>query len=190
MGSALKHTDITNVEDRIAIRLLESHTHFFSGPVTEENVMNAIKWVKYENLQKPTPKLLKLYVNSYGGDLYQSMALVDIMKASTIPISTIGIGNVMSAAFLIFVSGATGHRYISKNAGIMMHQHIDELTGKYDDLKSQISESKRCDYRMLDILTDASKLDEQIIREKFMSKTDLYFSSQELVSFGMADHSF
>jgi len=51
------------------------------------------------------PKPIKLYIDSYGGYVYQCMGLLGIMKASKAPIHTIVTGCAMSCGFLISVSG-------------------------------------------------------------------------------------
>jgi ATP-dependent protease ClpP protease subunit len=67
-------------------------------------------------------------------------ALIDVMKTSYHNISTVGIGAVMSAGFMIFASGTKGYRWIGKNAGIMNHQHSDNMDAKMHDMKAQMKE--------------------------------------------------
>ena len=40
-------------------------------------------------------KRLTLFINSPGGNLYDAFALIDIMRASRLPIDTVGIGAVI-----------------------------------------------------------------------------------------------
>jgi ATP-dependent protease ClpP protease subunit len=91
-------------EDEISIQLLRSHIHFLNGEINENSVLEVIKWITYENLD-PEYSELTLYINSTGGNLAESFALIEIMKKSRKPIITIGIGSVCSAAFLIFAAG-------------------------------------------------------------------------------------
>ena len=138
----MKKTEDFNAADRIAAKLLENSTHFLIGDICEENVNEVIRWIVYENLDSRTPKTLTLYVNSQGGDLYQAFALIDTMRNSHHPVRTIGLGQIMSAAFLIFASGKKGERYIAKNTGIMCHQYSDSPEGKYHDIKAQMKEGE------------------------------------------------
>jgi ATP-dependent Clp protease protease subunit len=110
----LKKIDEFNAGDRIGVKLLDNSVHFLTGEITEENVNECIKWIVYENLDAKE-KILTLYVNSTGGDLYQAFALIDIMQSSKHSVRTIAIGSVMSAAFLIFTSGTKGERYLAAN---------------------------------------------------------------------------
>jgi ATP-dependent Clp protease protease subunit len=51
------------------------------------------------------PKPIKLYIDSYGGYVYQCFGLLGIMKASKAPIHTIVTGCAMSCGFLISIAG-------------------------------------------------------------------------------------
>lgn len=180
--------DDFNAKDRVDLKLLESHTHFLSGDIEETNINEAIKWLIYENIGTGAEKILTLYVNSSGGDLYQAFALIDTMRSSKHTIRTIGIGSVMSAAFLIFACGTQGQRYIGKHTGIMCHQFSDSQEGKYHDIKAQAKENDYCNRRMYDILKEASGLDGRIINSKLLPPSDMYFTAAELVDLHIADH--
>jgi ATP-dependent Clp protease protease subunit len=183
----VKKTEDFNASDRIDVSLLNAHTHFLIGDIEEENINNAIKWIVYENLEVHRPKTLTLYINSSGGDLYQAFALIDIMQQSNHIIRTIGIGSIMSAAFLIFVSGSKGERYIAPNTGIMCHQFSDGVDAKYHDIKAQMKESEYCNERMLNILKDACELPPSKIKSKLLPASDVYLTANEMVDMGLAD---
>ncbi len=83
---------------------------------TDENVEKAIRWLLYENMDNSNPdKVLTIYINSTGGSLTDAFGLIDVMQNSSFVVRTIGIGNIMSSAFLIFAAGDKGERYIAKN---------------------------------------------------------------------------
>ena len=88
--------------DRIDLKLLECHTYLLNGEINEESVGACMKWLIFENLDSAKEKTLTIYINSTGGDLYQTFALIDVMRSSPHVIRCIGMGAVMSAAFLIF----------------------------------------------------------------------------------------
>jgi ATP-dependent Clp protease protease subunit len=179
--------DFFGVGDRIENALLDNNIHFLTGDIEEENVTDCIKWITYQNLDK-TEKVLTLYVNSTGGDLYQAFALIDIMRNSRHEIRTIGIGAVMSAAFLIFVSGTD--RYASKNASFMCHQFTETMDNKYHDLKATMKENDLCNLKMIDIIKEATGLPVAKIKSKLLPPSDVYLSAQEVVDLGAAEHIF
>jgi ATP-dependent Clp protease protease subunit len=179
--------DFFGVDDRIDNALLDNNIHFLTGEIEEENITNCIKWITYQNLDN-TEKVLTLYVNSTGGDLYQAFALIDIMRNSRHTIQTIGIGAVMSAAFLIFISGS--NRYASKNASFMCHQFTEAMDNKYHDLKATMKENDMCNLKMVDIIKEATGLPVSKIKSKLLPPSDVYLSAQEVVDLGAAEHIF
>jgi len=187
-GAAVKKIDEFNASDRIGIKLLENSVHFLTGEITEENVNECIKWLVYENLEAKE-KILTLYVNSSGGDLYQAFALIDIMRNSKHVVRTVGIGSVMSAAFLIFTSGDQGERHIAANTGIMCHQFAGGGSdAKFHDLKAEMKENELLNKKMVEILKNATGLAPSRIKTKLLPASDVYLTAQEAIELGIADH--
>lgn len=177
-----------NAEDQIGVKLLENSIHFLNSDITEENVNECIKWITFENLDTKQEKILTLYINSVGGDLYQAFGLIDIMKRSEHPIRTIGVGTVMSAAFLIFAAGTKGQRYIGANTGIMCHQYTDGIEGKHHDIQAQMKEGKKCNDQMLEILVEATGKSASVVKKKLLPPSDVFMTAQEMIDIGAADH--
>lgn len=177
--------DTTNI-DKVQAELLNNHVHFLVGEITEENVNEAIKWITFENLSKKQ-KTLTLYINSEGGDLYQAFALIDVMNKSDHPIKTVGLGCIMSAAFLIFACGTKGKRFIAPNTGIMCHQFSSGTENKYHDIKAQMIENENCNNRMLEILRVATGKSKDFVRQRLLPPTDVYLTADDAISYGIAD---
>jgi len=175
-------------QDRMDNLLLDNNMFFLNGDIDIENVDRCIKWIEYENIDSSKPKLLTLYVNTPGGDLYQTFALIDIMRSSKHPIRTIGLGSIMSGGFLIFVCGTKGERYIAANAGIMCHQLSDDITDKYHDIKSAVKEVENCNAKMIKILRDATGLSALKISAKLLPASDVYLTAKELIQLNAADY--
>jgi ATP-dependent Clp protease protease subunit len=185
----MKRDDIImSVDEKIGTTLLDNHIHFINGDIDDESVKEAIKWLIYENLEKSKDKVLTIYINSCGGSLTDAFALIDIMKQSNHVIRTIGIGNVMSAAFLLFACGSRGERYISKHTSIMCHQFTGSMESKYHDIKAQMKETENCNNRMIEILKEATDLPVSKIKSKLLSPSDVYLTAEELITFNVADH--
>ena len=184
-----KDMDFVPAADRINAGLLDNHIHFLYGDIGEENSMDAIYWITYENLQ-PGDYPLTLYINSDGGSLQDAFALIDVMRKSKKPVHTIGIGSVCSSAFLIFAAGTKGERYISPTASIMCHQYTDGLTGKYHDIKATAKEYDLANTRMVNLLKECTELNTTTIKKKLLPPSDAYFSAEELIELGVADHIF
>jgi ATP-dependent Clp protease protease subunit len=180
---------VIDAEDIINLGLLKEHTHMITGDINDEAVDKAIRWLLYENATSDTPsKVLTLYINSTGGSLTDAFALIDIIKTSKFVVQTIGIGNVMSSAFLILASGDKGHRYVSKNTSGMCHQFTDSMDSKYHDIKAAMKESESLNERMIKVLLEATGLPRAKIKAKLLGPSDIYLSAEEMIEFGVADH--
>jgi len=186
-----------SVSEKIGLTLLNSSVHFLTGIIHEQNIEQTIRWIVYENLitplpeevkdQEGNPKVLTLYINSPGGSLNDSLALIDVMRSSRVPIRTIGMGQIASAAFLIFSAGAKGQRYIYKNTSIMSHQFSGEIFGKHHDIKAHIKEFELSNNRMMSVLQETTGLDIRTIKNKLLPPTDVWLTPEELIKFHVAD---
>lgn len=183
----VRKIDEFNAGDRIDLSLLENSTFFLNGEIDEDLVGSCIRWILYENFNFKDNKILTIYINSTGGDLYCAFALIDVMHHSQIPIRTIGIGSVMSAAFLVFAAGAKGERWTGKNTSFMSHQYHDTLTGKHHDLKATMRDGEICNQKMVDILREATGLPPSKIRSKLLPASDVYLTAEEVIDLGVAD---
>ncbi len=180
---------VIDADDIIGLGLLKNHTHMITGDIDDESIDKAIRWLLYENLTgENTGKTLTLYINSTGGSLTDAFALIDVMRNSPFVIRTIGIGNVMSAAFMIFAAGDKGHRFISKNTSSMCHQFTDSVDSKYHDIKAAMKESEYLNERMIKVLLETTGLPRAKIKSKLLGPSDIYLSAEEMIEFGVADH--
>jgi ATP-dependent Clp protease protease subunit len=186
MEQRVKKIDDFNAEDRIDIKLLENSVHFLTGEIDDENIGKCIKWITYENFDSKD-KVLTLYINSTGGDLYSAFALIDIIKSSNHTVRTVGVGAVMSAAFLIFASGDKGERYVGRNASLMCHQFSDSTEGKYHDIKATMKDSELSNQRMVDVLREATGLAPSVVKKKLLPASDVYLTAEEAIELGIAD---
>jgi ATP-dependent Clp protease protease subunit len=184
-----KDDDSIGVAEKIQSTLLKNHIHYLYGDIDEQNTAEVIKWIIYENLSG-TNKELQLMINSNGGNLPDAFALIEVMKKSKNPITTIGIGSVCSSAFLIFAAGHKGKRLIGNNATILCHQFSNEHSGKYHDLKASIRENELVNNRMIKILEECTELDSRTIKSKLLCPTDVWLTADELVELGVADDIF
>jgi len=175
-----------NVEDRVSIRLYDNHIYLLSGDIDQTSIDGCIKWILSENLSSGK-HTLTLYINSMGGDLYYAFALIDVMKMSKRSIRVVGIGAVMSAAFLIFAAGTKGMRSSTRNTSFMCHQYSDTFTGKHHDLKVTMKEGDRYNNQMIELLKEATGHPVSKIKTKLLSATDVYLTPEQAMELGVVD---
>lgn len=164
-------------------------SHFLSGNIDDGNVESSMRWIVDLN-EKGIETKCTLYINSEGGSVNDAFALADIIRISKTPISTVAIGNLMSSALLIFSAGFTTSRGVSKNTSIMMHQFNHEYSGKYHDMKSYAKEIDRINDRMVDLIHINSNLTQDDVKRIIVTPTDVWFTANDLVHYGIADYVF
>jgi ATP-dependent Clp protease protease subunit len=167
--------------------LLDTDTHVIAGEIDSESIALAMRWMIYENTS-PIQKTLTLYINSVGGDLFDGLGLIDLMRSSKHVIRTVGVGNVMSTAFLIFCSGTKGFRYIGANASILSHQYSDSIEGKHHDIKSYMKSAEQTNESMAKLLQECTGLDARAVRSRLLPHSDVWLTPKELIQLGGADH--
>ena len=114
---------------------------FLSDDIDNESVgsitWNILRLIKSDDEKDKKEKdyrrePIKLYINSYGGSVYDMWGLIDVILNSKTPIYTYCTGYAMSAAFKIFLAGHK--RYCYKHSIFMYHQMSCWRSGKYQDL--------------------------------------------------------
>ncbi len=164
----------------------ESHIHFLTGSIDPQSVESIAKWLMAANIND-VDKQLNLYINSDGGDLSDTLGLVDLIRWSPKTVQTIAYGNLMSAAFVLFSAGKKGYRAVGRNTSIMIHQFSHELNGKFNDTKNYMKEMESLHARMANVLSVNSNLTVKDVKTKFLKSTDVWLTAEELIEYGIAD---
>lgn len=130
-------------------------------------------------------KPIRIYINSFGGSVYDMWLLIDTVLNSKTPIYTYCNGYAMSAAFQIFLAGHK--RFVSSHATLMYHQIYCWRSGKYQDLVEDRQHMDHLNGQIEKYVIERTKLsqgDLDSIREK---KKDTYFTANEAIELGIAD---
>ena len=155
--------------------------------VTLSTCKQAVEWILESNFSEETPEMLNLIVTSPGGDLNAAFALVDVMRGSSIPIRTVGLGQVASAGLMIFIAGTNGQRILTPNTSILSHQYSWGAFGKEHELFAQIKEFDLTTKRMVSHYKKCTGLKEEQIREYLLPPQDIWLSSAEAKKLGLCD---
>ena len=131
------------------------------------------------------PKPIKIYIDSYGGEVYSCFGLIGLINSSTTPVHTIVTGCAMSAGFVIAVNGHK--RFAYKSSTYMYHQAANHTHGKLKDLEDDIVETRRLQEIMESNVISKTNIPKKKIKEVYDTKTDWYISAQDAVSLGIVD---
>ena len=115
-------------------RLLKDNIIFLGGPIDDHIANLVIAQLLF--LQSEDPKKeIQLYVNSPGGSVTSTLAIIDTMQHVKNDISTVCVGIAASGAALILSAGTKGKRVALPNAEIMIHQPLGGAEGQASDIE-------------------------------------------------------
>lgn len=138
-----------------------------------------------ENKTKYERKPIKIIVDSYGGECYSGMALVNSIIASTTDVHTYCYGKSMSMALTIFTVGH--RRFASKNATFMQHQLSGGTYGKLRDMIEDTEQRVILQDMMDNVLIEGSKIERSKLMDLRDRKKDWYFTGEEALNLGVVD---
>ena len=128
---------------------------------------------------------IKIYINSYGGGIYDMLGLIDIIVNSKTPIYTYCTGYAMSAAFKIFLAGHK--RYCYKHSTFMFHQMNCCRSGEYQDLVEDRKEMDWLNEKNEEFVIERTNLTKDDIKEIREKKKDFYIHSDEAEKYGIVN---
>lgn len=114
-------------------RLLRERIIFLAGPI-DDNVANIVI-AQLLFLESEDPKKdIYLYINSPGGSVTSTLAIIDTMNHIKPEVSTFCVGIAASGAAIILSAGHKGKRFILPNAEVMIHQPLGGVEGQATDI--------------------------------------------------------
>ena len=177
-----------NSEKEPSRLLQEAGMYVFMGEITDDAIRPIIEWILVENhVVRKKKKELLLMICSEGGAMESAFALIDVMRASSIPIKTVGLGSMASSALLIFLAGTPGRRMLTPNTSILSHQYSWGSDGKHHELFAMTKEFGLAQQRMMDHYRVTTGLDEEVIKQRLLPASDVYLSAEEALALGICD---
>ena len=165
-----------------------------SSKISNETVQKAIDFIMEINRDddlkekeyidwKREPILL--YINSFGGSVYDDLALVDIIQESKTPVYTIVIGSAMSMALWIFLAGKK--KFIGKNATLMFHDISQSIQDKIEGIKNELNEDLRLRNMLINKIVSTTAITEKQLNDYIARKAEWYIPADEAIKLKIAD---
>lgn len=135
--------------------------------------------LKYE------PEPIKIYIDSYGGYVYQCFGLLSVIERSQTPVHTIVTGCAMSCGFMMLICGHKrfGHRLSTP----LYHQVSSGAFGTLKEMEEKIEETKRLQAQLEEIVKDKTNISKKKLKEIFDNKKDWFMTSEEALELGVID---
>lgn len=133
-------------------------------------------------LEKPN---IILHINSYGGDVYSVLSVIEHIKNLNVKVTTVCEGYVASAGVLLSMAG---HRkIIRKHSYMLIHEISSACWGKYSDMVDEMKNNKKLMKDLINYMIEAcnGKLPEDKIDE--LLKHDMNWDSNKCLKYGLVD---
>lgn len=153
-------------------RLLRERIVFLGGPIDDDVANIVIAQLLF--LQSEDPKKdISLYINSPGGSVTATLAMVDTMNHIKPDVSTTCVGMAASGGAILLASGAKGKRLALPNAEIMIHQPHGGAEGQATDIDITAKQILKLRAKLNKMLAKntgqtVSKVEKDVERDFFM----------------------
>jgi ATP-dependent Clp protease protease subunit len=154
-------------------RLLKERIVFLGGPIDDDTANLVIAQFLFLEAED-SKKDISLYINSPGGSVTATLAIVDTMNHVKPPVSTVCVGMAASGAAILLSAGEKGKRFALPNAEIMIHQPHGGAEGQATDIEITAKQILKLRAKLNKILSkntgqELAKIEKDVERDFFMT---------------------
>ena len=130
-------------------------------------------------------KPIKVYIDTYGGEVRPTFGLISIMNTSKTPIHTVVTGSAMSAGFIILINGHK--RFAYSMSRMMYHQLSSGTYGKLKDMAEDVEEKKEVQLAIESNVIKKTNITQRTLLDAYEKKKDIYYSAESALRNGIID---
>ncbi len=165
-------------------RLLKERIIFMGDEINDYTANLVIAQLLHLEQEDPK-KDIYLYINSPGGSVSSTLAIIDTMNYIRPDVSTICVGMAASGGAWMLSSGAKGKRMILPHSKVMIHQPLGGAGGQATDLKIQVEEILKSKKLLIEML--AKNTGQKVDRISQDIERDYWMSADEAKKYGIVD---
>jgi len=142
---------------------------YILGEINEESAAIARREIEISenNALVSGQKIIPICIDSYGGDIYALLSIIDAIDACSIPIATVVEGKAASSAAVLASCGVEGFRYAGPNATITIHPAwMEGAGGNADDMETDVAELRRLNVLILERLSRNIGKEKNFVKKK------------------------
>jgi len=126
---------------------------------------------------------IKLHIQSMGGELMPTFYVCDLIRNLETPVHVYIDGFVASAAATIAVCGHK--RFMTKHSSMLIHQLKSSSSGKFAELKDEMSNLNMFMMNLEDIYLENTKIDKDELEKLLFS--EIWLPSDKCLEYGLVD---
>lgn len=165
-------------------RLLKERIVFLTGVIEDHMANLVVAQLLYLESEDPK-KDVQLYINSPGGSVPATLAMIDTMHHIKPDVATVCVGMAASGGALLLSQGQKGKRAALPNAEIMIHQPLGGAQGQASDIEITARH----------ILATRDRLNKMLAKSTGRSLTqiekdvdrDFFMTAEEAKKYGLID---
>ncbi len=168
-------------------RLLKERIIFLGGPIEDYSANLIIAQLLFLESEDPK-KEISFYINSPGGSVTATLAMLDTMNHIKPNVSTVCVGLAASGAAILLSAGKKGKRFALPNAEIMIHQPWGGAQGQASDIEITAKHILKTRERLNKIL--AKNTGKSLTQVEKDVDRDFFMSAEEGKKYGIIDEIF
>lgn len=168
-------------------RLLKERIIFLGGPIDDDVanlVIAQLLFLESEDAKKD----ISLYINSPGGSVTATLAMVDTMNHIKPHVSTVCVGMAASGGAILLSAGQKGKRFALPNAEIMIHQPHGGAEGQATDIEITAKQILKLRSTLNRIL--AKNTGQTLAKIEKDVERDFFMTADEAKKYGIVDQVF
>ena len=165
-------------------RVLKDRIIFVNGEINNDMSQIVISQLLYLE-SEDKDKDITMYINSPGGAVTDTFAILDVMNTIKPDVSTVCIGEACSGGSVLLAGGTKGKRFILPNAEVMIHQPLGGAQGQATDIEIRANHINRTKKKLVELYSKWTGKSAKTIAQTI--ERDAWFTAEEAVKFGLVD---
>ena len=124
-------------------------------------------------------------INSYGGEVYEGIAICNALRSSTADINIYIDGIAASIASVIALCGKPLH--MSRFARLMLHQVSGAAFGTAEEMRQAAQAAESAQESLAQIIAGRCRMSAREVKERYFSGGDHWIGAEEALSMGLID---
>ncbi|MFI4859575.1 MAG: ClpP family protease [Phycisphaerales bacterium JB063] len=164
--------------------LLENRIIFLIGEIHHGTAMGVVMRLLHLANHKPGQDI-HLYINSPGGAVDDTLAMIDTMRHINCDVATYCVGKAMSGGALTLAAGTKGKRYCLPHAKVMIHQPYGGVYGQTTDVQIQAEAILKTRDELNELLAGYTGQSLETVAKDV--ERDKFFTAKEAADYGIVD---